>query len=294
MNREGWIVDRVKPGSCPAALPSPAPTLHTPFLLALALTLFLGAARAAELQALPRPRLAEAYLLRIGVRLPAAGAAPAVFAVDHGREGDHAGGLLVELTRQEIRLVRPAADGRKLLGRAAWTTAELARAGALPLRVRRRPRWIELSTGGPDGRLLMEVPAPGAGGGQVALGGDIRATFSRPRVQRLEPIRFADHFERSPGEGDPWAGHGGVFLLDTVSHPERSASPFKFVARTAAPKLATSGYRFWSRYRLRAACRLARPSGGHTVIGFAGAPERVRAAAAGTLGIAFHVIDAEN
>ncbi|MDP7250001.1 MAG: hypothetical protein QGF00_10395 [Planctomycetota bacterium] len=89
-------------------------------------------------------------------------------------------------------------------------------------------------------------------GGKIGFAGDLKSTFrSRPRMQQVGKIFFADDFMRGEGEAAEWKILSGTWNVRTIRNPLRSANAFKYVGRADDQEArALAGYWFWDNYRV--------------------------------------------
>ncbi|MDA1137424.1 MAG: hypothetical protein O3B01_02475 [Planctomycetota bacterium] len=91
-------------------------------------------------------------------------------------------------------------------------------------------------------------------GGKIGFSGDLKSIFkSRPRMQQVGKIFFADDFMRGEGEAGEWEILGGQWKVRTIRNPLRSANAFKYVGVAEEQEArALTGYWFWDNYRVEA------------------------------------------
>ncbi len=143
------------------------------------------------------------------------------------------------------------------------TPLELTPETAHQLTVMRRGDWLRVLS---QDKLIFNAQVPRAAGNQVTLLPG-RGWTATGRVQRLEPVTFADNFMRQSNTPGPWTTQRGAWALQSVWDEDAHAdyyrrqyaghaqNPFAWVgnAATNASALCTTGRPSWEDYALTVA-----------------------------------------
>ena len=89
--------------------------------------------------------------------------------------------------------------------------------------------------------------------GHAAMPGE--AKFTKPTVQSVAEIYFADVFMRAEKEKGPWTELRGSWRIYVLTHPSMSANAFQYVVEGKEEAAAVAGYAFWDDYSFEVAVR---------------------------------------
>ena len=123
-----------------------------------------------------------------------------------------------------------------------------------PLRVlvKRRELTIRVAI---DDALSLEACDETFYSGKVGWAAKGAAEVSKPRVQPVAEIYFADDFMRADEEKGPWTELRGNWRVSALDHASMSANAFQFLAQGADESAAVAGLAFWDDYSFEAAVR---------------------------------------
>ncbi len=157
----------------------------------------------------------------------------------------------VELTPNSIEIV-VMQDG---IGRVLERVQDVLLPVARPLHVviRRRDLGIRVAV---DDVVLTEAYDETFHLGKVghaAIPGE--AEFTKPTVQSVAEIYFADDFMRAEKEKGPWTELRGNWRIYVLTHPSMSANAFQYVVQGKEEAAAVTGYAFWDDYSFEVAVR---------------------------------------
>jgi hypothetical protein len=164
--------------------------------------------------------------------------------------------LLLRVTRD--RLVLESRRGQQVHTLVAGASGVVPGA-PFPLIVARRGDRLRLLA---RGRLLFQGKVPRSPGTQAAVTAGDGWTVTESRVQRLEPVVFADNFMRAADEPGPWQVHSGRWRLRSAWDADPHGNSGRFANATFAPNpfawmgqgtgstaaWCTSGPPFWEDY----------------------------------------------
>jgi len=124
--------------------------------------------------------------------------------------------------------------------------------------IQRRARLLQLVC---DGRRLCTAYDGRLAAGKVAIVATGRLEVQELTPQPIGEIYLDDDFAREPDESGEWEVLSGEWKSSGESikraKPNLSTNPFSYHVKAEGKALATTGYDFWSGYRLRAAVKPA-------------------------------------
>ena len=142
--------------------------------------------------------------------------------------------------------------------------------------VMRRGDTLALAVGD---ALVFKGTAPRPSGSQAGVTADPGLTVGATRIQKLEPVTFADDFMRTADEPGEWATQSGQWKLQSAWDDDPHGNANRFTVAVAAQNpfawlgrsqngvaLCTTGYPFWEDYTFSAA--VCPPEGGAAGIAF--------------------------
>jgi len=198
---------------------------------------------------------APSYDCRLTLRATAG--IPAQHAVQLTLEaGGKSAAVLVRITTARAVITSDASHGHEV--RYGETSLDIPAGDAYTLTVMRRADWLLLLH---DDHLLLRCQAP-RGGSQALLHGDAGWTVDDARVQRLEPVAFADDFMRTAdNQNGQWTPRSGQWGLQSAwdADPHGNDNRFTYAAfaqkafswagaATTGFALCTTGQPFWEDY----------------------------------------------
>jgi hypothetical protein len=161
----------------------------------------------------------------------------------------------LQLTRQEVALFAVTRGKATAAGKAAVL---LPTDRPCAVTVLRRSKWLGVTC---DGAFIFRGEVPRAPGNQAGYTADAGWKVIDARVQRLEPVAFADNFMRTAEESGGWAVQSGAWTLQSAwdKDPKGNAKRFEQAAFALNPfawagrnpqgaAICTTGNPFWEDY----------------------------------------------
>lgn len=159
----------------------------------------------------------------------------------------------------------------------SWKVEAGVRPGApLHLTIMRRGEWLGLMR---DESVIFHTEAPRGTGEEACITTDTGWTVDDSRVQRLEPVIFADNFMRTADEHGAWTVQEGNWrlqsawdndphvLADRFQNAAYSLNPFAWMGcNPSGPSLCTTGDASWEDYTMSVAVQPAQTGAAGVVV----------------------------
>ena len=107
-----------------------------------------------------------------------------------------------------------------------------------------RPGHAFVEIGGAGAAATVRVPPGGKYGSVRGTGG----ALTRLVMRREEAVYFTDDFMRAEGTGEHWRPRSGKWAIRYERDTQRSANPFRCIARSTGAGLMITGERYWHEY----------------------------------------------